>query len=89
MKGTKDTILIDICKDEDRALVTLDTDFSDIRSYPPQDFSGIIVLRVGSQAKQHVIEVLNRIIPLISSEPLKEHLWIVEEMRVRIRGKDS
>jgi hypothetical protein len=36
------------CQEEQRALVTLDLDFSSIRSYPPEDYAGIIVLRVGS-----------------------------------------
>jgi len=90
MQGVKDPFLADICKSENRVLVTLDTDFSDIRAYPPQEFSGIIVLRVGSQAKQHVIKVFqNIIIPLIQKEPLNQHLWIVEETKVRIRGRDE
>jgi predicted nuclease of predicted toxin-antitoxin system len=90
MQGVKDPFLIDVCKNEGRVLVTLDTDFSDIRAYPPQEFSGIIVLRVGSQAKQHVIKVFQSIIiPLIQKEPLNQHLWIVEETKVRIRGSDE
>ena len=89
LQGVRDPVLIDRCSKEHRVLVTLDTDFSDIRAYPPQEYSGIIVLRVGSQAKQHVIEVFRRIIPLIRSEPLIQHLWIVEETRIRIRGKDD
>ena len=89
LQGIRDPVLIDVCKSENRVLVTLDTDFSDIRAYPPQAFSGIIVLRVGSQAKQHVIKVFQRIIPLIEREPLNQHLWIVEETKVRIRGKDD
>lgn len=51
LQGVKDTVLINVCKNENRALVTLDTDFSDIRAYPPQEYSGIIVLRLGSQAR--------------------------------------
>jgi predicted nuclease of predicted toxin-antitoxin system len=89
LQGVRDPVLIDVCKSENRVLVTLDTDFSDIRAYPPQEFSGIIVLRVGSQAKPHVIKVFQHIIPLIQQEPLNQHLWIVEETRVRIRGKDD
>ncbi len=64
LQGVRDPILIDACKSENRILVTLDTDFTDIRAYPPQEFSGIIVLRVGSQAKQHVIKVFQNIISL-------------------------
>jgi len=76
------------CNNEQRVLVTLDTDFSDIRFYPPEDLSGIIVLRVRSQAKHHIIEVFRGIIPLLEREPLERNLWIVEETRVRIRGKE-
>ena len=89
LQGIKDPALIDVCKSENRVLITLDTDFSDIRAYPPQEFSGIIVLRVGSQSKQHVMKVFQKIIPLFQREPLNQHLWIVEETRIRIRGKDD
>jgi predicted nuclease of predicted toxin-antitoxin system len=86
LQGTKDSILMDVCKSENRILVTLDTDFSDIRAYPPKEFCGIIVLRVRIQAKHHIIKVFSSIIQLISREPLIQHLWIVEETKIRIRG---
>jgi predicted nuclease of predicted toxin-antitoxin system len=89
LQGTKDPIIADICRSEGRVLVTLDIDFSDIRAYPPEEFSGIIVLRVKIQARHHVIKVFRSIIPLIGREPLIQHLWIVEETKVRIRGKDD
>jgi len=65
------------------------TDFSDIGAYPPEEFSGIIILRVRIQAKHHVIKIFRNIIPLIGREPLIQRLWIIEETRVRIRGKDT
>lgn len=89
LQGIKDHVLIDTCNCENRILVTLDTDFSNIRAYPPSEFSGIIVLRVSLQAKHHLIEVFRRIVPVIDCEPLKQHLWIVEETRIRIHGKDD
>jgi predicted nuclease of predicted toxin-antitoxin system len=87
LQGAKDSVLIAVCSKEQRILVTLDTDFCDIRSYPPQGLSGIIVLRVGSQAKKHIMEIFRRVLPLIGHEPLAQHLWVVEETRIRIRGK--
>ena len=36
--GEADTSIAQICQREKRALVTLDTDFADIRSYPPEKF---------------------------------------------------
>jgi predicted nuclease of predicted toxin-antitoxin system len=84
--GAPDSVIASICRQEGRGLVTLDTDFADIRVYPPTDFPGLIVLRLRRQDKRHVIEALERLTPLLSSEPLECHLWIVEETRVRIRG---
>lgn len=89
LQGAKDHLLVNVYKTEHRALITLDTDFSDIRAYAPEKFSGIIVLRVRVHSKSHIIRVFRSILPLFSREPLTRHLWIVEETRVRIRGKDN
>ena len=88
LQGAEDTVLISLCKSENRVLVTLDIDFSDIRAYPPQEFPGIIVLRVGNQSKQHIIKAFQQIVSLVDSEPLRKHLWIVEETVIRIRGEE-
>jgi predicted nuclease of predicted toxin-antitoxin system len=87
--GVQDQLLINICKKENRVLITLDMDFSDISAYPPHEYPGIIVLRTGSQAKQHILDIFQRIIPLISTEPISKSLWIVEENKIRVRGKEG
>ncbi len=83
--GRADPDIASICQLEDLVLITLDTDFSDIRSYPPENFSGLIVLRLRQQDKTHVLALIPRLIPMFSAEPLAGRLWIVEEERVRIR----
>ncbi len=40
--GALDTTLAAVCKEEVRALITLDLDFSNIRTYPPKEYPGII-----------------------------------------------
>ena len=85
--GTDDSIS-DICRKEDRALVTLDLDFADIRAYPPQDYPGLIVLRLGRQDKLQVLEVIERMLPNIEVEQLSGRLWIVENETIRVRGQD-
>ena len=87
LEGVNDQVLLENCDKEKWTLVTLDIGFSDIRAYPPQDHEGIIVLRVGSQAKEHVLAVFERLLPIIAQEPVKGRLWIVEENAVRIRGE--
>ena len=75
-----------VCQREGRAVVTLDLDFADLRAYPPSDYAGIIVLRLARLDKPRVLSVLQRLLPLLESEPLAGKLWIVEEASVRVRG---
>lgn len=49
MIGELDPKVASVCKSEERALITLDLDFSDIRTYPPREFPGIIILRPRNQ----------------------------------------
>lgn len=84
--GSADSNIASVCQQEERALVTLDTDFADIRLYPPDQFSGIIVLRLERQDKPHVLDIFTHVMQVFSREPVKGHLWIVEERQIRIRG---
>ena len=54
MGGRPDPDVAAVCKAESKILITLDTDFANIGAYPPEDYSGIIVLRLANQAKPHV-----------------------------------
>ena len=87
--GEPDSRIAQVCKKEKRALITLDTDFSDIRTYPPEEFFGLIVLRLKTQDKPHVLSVVSRLINILFNEPLDRRLWIVEEGRVWISGGDD
>ena len=83
--GSSDPDIASVCQEEGRVLITLDTDFADIRAYPPAQFPGLIILRLHRQDKPHILAVIDRLIPLLSSEPLEHLLWILEETRLRIR----
>jgi predicted nuclease of predicted toxin-antitoxin system len=83
--GADDAAITKICREENRALITLDLGFSDIRSYPPSEFEGIIVLRVTRQDKLHVLTIIQRLTNALTSEGLRGKLWIVDEKRIRVR----
>jgi predicted nuclease of predicted toxin-antitoxin system len=87
--GEPDSRIAEVCQKEKRALITLDTDFSDIRTYSPNEFYGLIVLRLKKQDKPYVLSVVSRLINILLKEPLQHHLWIVEEERVRISGGED
>jgi predicted nuclease of predicted toxin-antitoxin system len=85
LAGSPDPHIASVCHQEERVLVTLDTDFDDIRAYPPAQFPGFFVLHLRRQDKPHVLDVLGRLISVLSREALEHRLWIVEETRLRIR----
>jgi predicted nuclease of predicted toxin-antitoxin system len=86
MVGEPDHNIAAVCQAEQRSIVTLDTDFADIRVYPPADYSGIIVMRLRRQDKPYVLEIVQRWTKALPNEPLIGKLWIVDERQIRIRG---
>jgi predicted nuclease of predicted toxin-antitoxin system len=90
MVGSPDPHIAQVCKSESRALITLDLDFSNIRTYPPSEHPGIIVVRTPHHDKKTILALVSRVIPLLVKEPLRGALWIAEADRVRIwRSWDS
>lgn len=85
LSGNPDANIAAFCQVEQRVIVTLNLDFADIRTYPPTDYSGIVVLRLQRQDKQSVLNVIRRLISPLRTELLNNRLWIVDERRIRIR----
>ncbi|MBS0262126.1 MAG: DUF5615 family PIN-like protein [Planctomycetes bacterium] len=86
LKGKADATIASVCRAEHRVILTLDLDFCDVRAYPPDEYSGIVVLRLADQSRPSVLRVLRRIMLMFETENLDGHLWIVSESDVRIRG---
>lgn len=88
MKGFADPTAIAVCNSEGRILVTLDTDFMDIRRYPPSLYPGIIVFRPRRQLTIWFLSLMERALVLLSTgESIVGKLRIVDESRIRIRSE--
>lgn len=78
LSSTPDELLIDICRREDRGLVTLDRGFGNRLRYNPSDYSGIVLLRLPSQSKpqdlQLAVEILIR---GLDAAEVAGKLWII------------
>jgi predicted nuclease of predicted toxin-antitoxin system len=85
LEGTSDSNLAHACQQEERILITLDLDFADIRAYPPQEYPGLIVLRLEQQDRLHVLQVFERLLNALEVGTAERSLWIVDEHRIRIR----
>lgn len=90
MASAEDNEVIDVCRREDRALVTLDLDFANPLQFPPRDYRGIAVLRLPRKPSaldlDHAVGVLAR---ALETEDLTKNLWIVERDRIRVHQPES
>ncbi len=89
LQGASDSTLADVLQAERRILVTFDTGFADIRTYPPGEFAGLIVLRLQRQDRHSLVRTLERIVGALASRSLDGQLWIVDERRIRMRGREG
>ncbi len=86
LRGHADEDIADVCRREGRVIVTQDLDFSNIVAFPPEDYAGIIVLRLHDPNRPSTLAAMRRLIPLLASEPLAGCLWTVDDVGMRIRS---
>ncbi len=89
LSGADDEAIANRVRAEDRILVTLDLDFSNIRAYPPEEYVGIIVLRLKTQDKPTVLDCMKRIATALQRRRPDRELWIVQHDRIRFRQGTS
>jgi predicted nuclease of predicted toxin-antitoxin system len=85
LTAATDRKLIEMCRAEGRALVTLDLDFANPLEFRPANYAGIAVLRLPKKPApedlQQVVETLAR---GLAQHSLAGQLWIVEPGRIRV-----
>ena len=85
LTAADDRHLIEICRLEGRALVTLDVDFANPLVVPPADYAGIAVIRLPKRPTAADLQAgLETLVRALNVESLAGRLWIVERGRVRI-----
>lgn len=85
LSGTPDANLYYVCRQEQRCLVTLDLDFADVTRFPPQQSSGIVVIRISHNPSLALLErTISQLLQTIATTPIANQLWIVETGRIRI-----
>ena len=90
MSGASDEALFATCRDEGRALITLDHDFGQVVRFAPDQSAGIVILELGSRATTDtLLDRLRGFLNVLERQPLGRELWIVEPGRVRIHTPDE
>lgn len=85
LTGTDDEQLIEICRREERLLLTFDIGFGDVRAHPPGSHSGVVLLRLRDQQPRAVLDVIRRLVADYDLASLIGALAVVSDERVRIR----
>lgn len=89
LEGAFDSDLIDACRAEGRALVSLDLDFANPLRFRPSRYAGIAVLRLPrNPAESDLRDLLAILLAGLRREELAGKLWIVEPGRIRVFEED-
>jgi len=84
LSSAADETLIEVCRAEHRALISLDKDFANTLRFPPRRYPGIVVLRLSSSIDlDQIYNALQRVAELARTRVLSGRLWIVDAIRIR------
>ena len=84
LQAATDGHLVEACRREDRALVSLDLDFANPLKYRPADYPGIAVLRLPKKATPaDLLSAVQTLADGLKQFALRGNLWIVEIGRIR------
>lgn len=86
LSGVDDRVIAARVQIEGRVLLTLDLDFANIQAYPPDQYTGIIVLRLEQQDKATVVAYVARVATALGQRSPIGELWIVQKDRIRFRA---
>ena len=85
MSGASDPEVWQAAQAEARLLVTLDTDFADVRQYPPGTHAGVLLLRPRSRSREAATALLERVLDLHPLDMLRGCLAVATEAHIRVR----
>jgi len=90
LQGRPDERLYEVCRAEQRCMVTLDLDFSDVLRFPPQQGSGIVVIRAPHNPTLPLLEqMIRQFLKTLETMPIENRLWIVEIGRIRVHQSEG
>lgn len=90
LQGSSDKSIYDHCCREQRCLITLDLDFSDVTRFPPNQTAGIAVIRVPKNPTLPLLEsLLRQFLDALNTTSVNKQLWIVEIGRIRVHQSEA
>lgn len=84
LAGVSDDALFEVCRGEERALVSLDLDFANPMRFDPETTAGIAVLRVPAfPTRTDLDEAATTLLEGLARASLTGRLWVVRRDAIR------
>ncbi len=85
LTGVADSVLVGRARTEGRVLLTMDKGIADPRSYPPEQYAGIILFRPPSSGRGAVLTFIRRhLVNILRTDPTGR-LLVVSDRGIRMR----
>lgn len=85
LTGADDPTILDHCRTEGRILLTMDKGIADVRAYPPEQYSGIVLFRPPTSGRTATLAFIRSRLPTVLQTEPTGHLLVVTDRTVRIR----
>lgn len=89
LTGASDSQLANVCRAEERILVTLDLDFVELARTSTAMTNGVVVFRLAMQDKKRILRATDRLLALLADDTPTHQIWIIEETVARFRAITS
>ena len=87
LRGAKDFQVLNKAQEMGSVLITRDSDFGDIRRFPPSAHCGIIVLKMTYHASDEVHAVLKKMLSQLTEDEFAGALFVVDRNKWRKRRR--
>lgn len=83
--GASDSFIAEQAKQEERVIITHDSDFANILRFPPEDYFGIVRIKIDPPFNETVLPALERLFNAFNAaEDFRGKLIIVELYSLRV-----
>ena len=84
LAGSTDNEVLNEATGQSRILFTLDTDFLNLKSYPPRDHVGVVVFRPTRQGALAIMKMVKGFVRSADLKKYRKRTAVVERTRIRI-----
>lgn len=84
--ASPDEIVLQLAQKETATIVTCDREFGNILLYPPEQYGGIVVLKITPSNQSQIHRLFLNFLEKESSHSVRGKLVVVDSHHVRVRG---